>query len=219
MRKSGPAKPAYKATGKPAARKKGSALETAIISLIPAGRLVKGASMAVNAAKAAKAAKAAGKLTPGQKASLAKATATAKKSAAKVEKQAMKNIDKPVPKSNKPLGKITGVKSGGIKKPVTPQAGKYTGGRATANAAAAGKTMNTMKPLSATEKMFGSGRALDGVKTKKASEYTASNLNKIRTQQGTAREVAAAKKAEEIRKAKAVQRMLEINKKSGKFYQ
>jgi hypothetical protein len=169
----------------------------------------RGATRAATAA-----ARKAGKATPKQKASLAKATANATKKAAKVEKRAMKNIDKPVPKSNKPAGKITGVKSSGFKKPVTPQAGKYTGGRATGNAAAAGRTTNTMKPLSSTEKMFGSGRKIDGVKVQKASEYTAANLNKIRTQQGMAREVAAAKRAEEIRKAKATQRMLDI--KNGK---
>jgi hypothetical protein len=180
-------------------------------SFTPVGRVVKGATMA---AKATKVAKAAGKYTPAQKASLAKATATAKKTAAKVEKRAMKNIDKPVPKSNKAAGKITGVKSKGFKNP-KPQTNKWSdGGNAKRNAETAARKMDTMRPLTSMEKMWDTGKNLGGVKTKKASEYTAANLAKARTQQGTAREVAAAKKAEEIRKAKATQRMLDI--KNGK---
>jgi hypothetical protein len=180
-------------------------------SFTPVGRVAKGVTMA---AKATKVAKAAGKYTPAQKASLAKATATAKKTAAKVEKRAMKNIDKPVPKSSKPAGKITGVKSSGFKKP-KPQTNKWSdGGNAKRNAETAARTKDTMRPLTSMEKMWDTGKDLGGVKVKKASEYTAANLAKARTQQGTAREVAAAKKAEEIRKAKATQRMLDI--KNGK---
>lgn len=183
-------------------------------SFIPAGRVVKGVATAANAAKAAKAAKAAGQYTAKQKATLAKATASSKKTAAKIEKRAMKNIDKPVPKSSKPAGKITGVKSSGFKKP-KPQTNKWSdGGNAKRNAETAARTKDTMRPLTSMEKMWDTGKDLGGVKVKKASEYTAANLAKARTQQGTAREVAAAKKAEEIRKAKATQRMLDI--KNGK---
>jgi hypothetical protein len=145
------------------------------------------------------------------------ATRAAKKAApSKAAKAAAKNISKPVPKSNKPVAKITGVKPGGFKKPVGPQANKWTGGRAVNNATATGKTMNTMKPLSATDKMFGSGRTLGGVKTVKANPNTASKMDAARTLAGKERQAAALKKAEEIRKAKAVQRLLEI-KSSTKF--
>jgi hypothetical protein len=54
------------------------------------------------------------------------------------------------------------------------------------------------------------------VTVKKASSSTDSTLNRIRTLEGTTRQSAALKKAEEIRKAKAAQRMLEI-KNNTKF--
>ena len=54
------------------------------------------------------------------------------------------------------------------------------------------------------------------VTVKKPSSSTDSTLNRIRTLEGTTRQNAAIKKAEEIRKAKAAQRMLEI-KNNTKF--
>ncbi len=54
------------------------------------------------------------------------------------------------------------------------------------------------------------------VTVKKASSTTDAVLNRIRTLEGTTRQAASIKKAEEIRKAKAAQRLLEI-KKNTKF--
>ena len=77
MRKSGPAKPAYKA-GKPAARKKAGLAEGALIglSLLPAGRIVKAVSTAKKATTAATKARAAqgAKITAQQKATVASKT-------------------------------------------------------------------------------------------------------------------------------------------------
>lgn len=77
MRKSGPAKPAYKA-GKPAARKKAGLAEGALIglSLLPAGRVVKAVSTAKKATTAATKARAAqgAKITTQQKATVASKT-------------------------------------------------------------------------------------------------------------------------------------------------
>ena len=50
------------------------------------------------------------------------------------------------------------------------------------------------------------------VKTKKASQYTQDNLNKIRTSEGNRRAVEAARKAEKLRIAKAERRLAEIDK-------
>ena len=82
MRKSGPAKPAYKA-GKPAARKKAGLAEGALIglSLLPAGRIVKAVSTARKASTAATAATKArtaqsAKITAQQKATVASKTKT-----------------------------------------------------------------------------------------------------------------------------------------------
>jgi len=99
MRKSGPAKPAYKA-GKPAARKKAGLAEGALIglSLLPAGRVVKAVSTARKASAAASAttkARAApcAKITTQQK-----ATVASKAKASSLEKQ-IKEIEAQV-KSN-----------------------------------------------------------------------------------------------------------------------
>jgi hypothetical protein len=82
MRKSGPAKPAYKA-GKPAARKKAGLAEGALIglSLLPAGRIVKAVSTARKASTAATAATKArtaqsAKITAQQKTTVASKTKT-----------------------------------------------------------------------------------------------------------------------------------------------
>ncbi len=186
MKKSGPAKPAYKA-GKSASRKKGSLGETALValSLLPAGRIVKGATAAAKAVKGSSAAKA-----------------------------AAKNLSKPVPKSKKPLAKVTGVKKKGFKNPL-PETTKWTGTAARRNSETANNTMNTMRPLTSLEKIWDSGKSIGGVRVTKANAETAANLNKIRTRAGMERELAAAKRAEEIRKAKATQRLLDIknNKK------
>ena len=88
MKKSGPAKPAYKATGKPAPRKKGSAVETAIISLIPTGRVIKGVATAVKAASTAKKAGTAAKAAQGAKITAQqKATVASKTKVTAAEKQ------------------------------------------------------------------------------------------------------------------------------------
>jgi esterase/lipase len=50
------------------------------------------------------------------------------------------------------------------------------------------------------------------VTVKKANPYTADNLDKIRTVEGTRRAVDAAKKTEQIRQAKSAQRILELKK-------
>ena len=173
-----------------------------------------GTRAATKAATAA--ARKAGKLTPAKKAALKKAGASSAKTKAKIEKRAMKNIDKPVPLSNKPLGKLTVMKPGGLKNP-KPTTTKWSdGGNAKLNAATSSRTANTMRPLTSTEKMFGTGRKIGGVKVVKASPDRAAKMNAARTPAGTARQAAALKKAEEIRKAKAVQRLLEI-KSSTKF--
>jgi hypothetical protein len=88
MRKSGPAKPAYKA-GKPAARKKAGLAEGALIglSLLPAGRLVKAVS---TARKASAAASATTKARAAQSAKITtqqKATVASKAKASSLEKQ------------------------------------------------------------------------------------------------------------------------------------
>jgi len=88
MRKSGPAKPAYKATGKPAPRKKGGAVEAAIIGLIPAGRVVKGVATAVKAASTIKKASATAKAAQGAKITAQqKATVASKAKVTAAEKQ------------------------------------------------------------------------------------------------------------------------------------
>ena len=102
-----------------------------------------------------------------------KAVASAAKkkaTAAKIEKRAMKNINKPIPKSKKPVEKITGIKPN-VK----------TGPKS-------------------------------NVKSKESSEYTKNNLNKIRTPEGTRRDIADVRKAEQLRIAKAAQRMDKIRK-------
>jgi len=162
------------------------------------------------------AARKAGKLTPAKKAALKKAGVASAKTKAKIEKRAMKNIDKPVPLSNKPLTKITGVKPSGLKNPAPRTNAWSDGGTAKLNAATNARTMNTMRPLTSTEKMFGTGRKIGGVKVQKASPDTTTKMNAARTQQGTARQAKAIKTAEEIRKAKAAQRLLEI-KNNTKF--
>jgi hypothetical protein len=162
------------------------------------------------------AARKAGKLTPAKKAALKKAGVASAKTKAKIEKRAMKNIGKPVPLSNKPLTKITGVKPSGLKNPAPKTTAWSDGGTAKLNAATKARTMDTMRPLTSTEKMFGTGRKIGGVKVQKASPDTATKMNAARTLAGKERQAAALKKAEEIRKAKAVQRLLEI-KSSTKF--
>jgi hypothetical protein len=72
-----------------------------------------------------------------------------------------------------------------------------------ASDAAAIKKAKSAKPAAAPK---------SNVTVKKANPYTADNLNKIRTVEGARRAVKSAKTAEEIRKAKAAQRMLEIKK-------
>jgi hypothetical protein len=120
------------------------------------------------AGAAAIAARLAAKKAATSAAKKAAATAAKKKAAAKVEKRAMKNINKPTPKSKKPVEKITGLKP---------------------NTKAAPKS---------------------NVKTQKPSEYTKTNLDKIRTPEGNRRAVEAARKAEQLRIAKAERRMYEI---------
>jgi hypothetical protein len=110
-----------------------------------------------------------GLATPAQKAALKKASANSAKAAAKVEKRAMKNINKPVPLSNKPLGKLTVMKPKGLKNPV-PQTNKWSnGGNAKLNAATNARTMNTMRPLTSLEKagFIKPGSKIGGVKTVK----------------------------------------------------
>jgi hypothetical protein len=145
------------------------------------------------------------------------ATKAAKKAApSKAAKAAAKNLSKPVPKSKKPLAKVTGVKAKGFKKPL-PETTKWTGTAARRNSETANNTMNTMRPLTSLEKagFAKPGTRIGGVRVTKANAETAANLNKIRTRAGMERELAAAKRAEEIRKAKATQRLLDIknNKK------
>jgi hypothetical protein len=88
MRKSGPAKPAYKA-GKPAARKKSGLAEGALIglSLLPAGRLVKAASTARKASTAASAATKARAAQGAKITAQQKATVASKTKASSLEKQ------------------------------------------------------------------------------------------------------------------------------------
>ena len=87
MRKSGPAKPVYKA-GQPAPRKKGSAVEAAIIGLIPAGRVVKGIATAAKVASTAKKASANARATQGAKITAQqKATVASKTKVTSLEKQ------------------------------------------------------------------------------------------------------------------------------------
>jgi hypothetical protein len=108
-----------------------------------------------------------GLATPAQKAALKKASANSAKAAAKVEKRAMKNINKPVPLSNKPLGKLTVMKPKGLKNPV-PQTNKWSNGGITKiNAATNARTMNTMRPLTSLEKagFTKPGTKIGGVKT------------------------------------------------------
>jgi hypothetical protein len=99
MRKSGPAKPAYKA-GKPAARKKSGLAEGALIglSLLPAGRLVKAASTARKASTAASAATKARAAQGAKITAQQKATVASKTKASSLEKQ-IKEIEAQV-KSN-----------------------------------------------------------------------------------------------------------------------
>jgi hypothetical protein len=184
----------------------------AALRLAAAATAKKAATRAATAA-----ARKVGKATPAQKAKLQKASASSAKTKAAVEKRAMKNIGKPVPLSNKPLTKITGVKPGsGFKNP-KPATNKWSdGGNAKLNAATKARTMDTMRPLTSLEKSFGTGRNIGGVKVVKASPDTATKMNAARTLAGKERQAAALKKAEEIRKAKAVQRLLEI-KSSTKF--
>lgn len=89
MRKSGPAKPAYKA-GKPAARKKAGLAEGALIglSLLPAGRAVKGIATAAKAASTAKKASASARAAQGARITAQqKATTSTKAKATSLEKQ------------------------------------------------------------------------------------------------------------------------------------
>ena len=108
-----------------------------------------------------------GNATPKQKVALKKASASSAKAATKVEARAMKNINKPVPLSNKPLGKLTVMKPQGLKNPV-PQTNKWSdGGNAKLNAATNARTMNTMRPLTSLEKagFTKAGTKIGGVKT------------------------------------------------------
>ena len=119
----------------------------AALRLAAATAAKRGATRAATAAARKK-----GLATPAKKAALKKASASSAKTAAKIEKRAMKNIDKPVTLSNKPLGKITGVKAKGLKNPV-PQTNKWSdGGNAKLNAVTNARTMNTMRPLTSLEK-------------------------------------------------------------------
>jgi hypothetical protein len=89
MRKSGPAKPAYKA-GKPAARKKSGLAEGALIglSLLPAGRAVKGIATAAKTASTAKKASATARAAQGARITAQqKATTSTKAKATSLEKQ------------------------------------------------------------------------------------------------------------------------------------
>jgi len=153
-----------------------------------------------------------------QKLATKAATKTTKKAApSKAAKAAAKNLSKPVPKSNKPLAKVTGVKSSGFKKPL-PETTKWTGTAARRNSETANNTMNTMRPLTSLEKagFTKPGNRISGVRVTKANTDTARTMDAARTQQGRARQANAIKTAEEIRKAKAAQRLLEI-KRNTKF--
>jgi hypothetical protein len=99
------------------------------------------------------------------KKSLAKAGAASAKTAAKIEKRAMRGINSPTPKSNKPISKITKVKPSGIKNPVLPQAGKYTGGRAQFKAEVSSRQKDTIKKLTKNDSLFGGEKKIDGVKS------------------------------------------------------
>ena len=100
MRKSGPAKPAYKA-GKPAARKKAGLVEGALVglSLIPAGRAVRGIATAAKAASTAKKTTATARAAQGAKITAQqKATVASKTKVTALEKQ-IKEIEEQI-KSN-----------------------------------------------------------------------------------------------------------------------
>jgi hypothetical protein len=89
MRKSGPAKPAYKA-GKPAARKKAGLAQGALVglSLLPAGRAVRGIATAAKAASTAKKTTATARAAQGAKITAQqKATVASKTKVSSLEKQ------------------------------------------------------------------------------------------------------------------------------------
>ena len=87
----------------------------------------------------------------------------------KMAAKAAKSADEARAKSiNKGVTKITGVKPKGFKKSVTPTASKWTGGRAVNNAKANATMMDTIKPLSAADKISGDPAKIDGVRTIKA---------------------------------------------------